>query len=693
MDSYKNYITTHLNIDESTQSVDDLWDNCETTIKQAAENILGFETSRPRNDWFDEQCQEVTDRKNRAYKKKLQRRTRESEEMYRRMRREEKKVHKKKKRESENRVIEEIEVLRSQNETRKFYQKINKMRKEFKPKVNMCKNKQGDILNDRDDILLRWVEHFSELLGSDENVTPEQFEARNKDQVEDPNIDDIRKAIRRLKNYKAPGQDGMPSELYKQGGDTLEKALLEIILKVWHQQRMPDKWQVGLICPIHKKGDLLECGNYRGITLLNTAYKILSYVIAERIQVYAEPRLGTYQCGFRPGRSTTDQLFILHQILEKTNEFNIDTFHFFIDFKAAYDSILRPKLYEAMNELEIPETLINLTKMTMSRVVCCVKIQNDISNPFETEVGVRQGDALACLLFNIALDKVVREAQLNNRGTIFNKSTQILAYADDVDIITRTIRQAKETFTTFEAAANNMGLHVNEQKTKFMAATKNQRVRDIGQNITINDHNFEGVREFEYLGATITVDNNNSAEIRRRIMLANRCYFGLSKYLRNRNLSRITKIRLYRTLIIPVLMYGSETWTLTKRDESLLMIFERKILRKIYGAIQEDGMWRRRYNFEIYNIYRQAGNKDIVTTIKIGRLRWAGHVNRYDDNNPAKKILKAEPIGTRGRGRPKLRWKDGVSEDARKIGAPNWTMQTRDRNEWRKKLEKVETLL
>lgn len=92
-----------------------------------------------------------------------------------------------------------------------------------------------------------------------------------------------------------------------------------------------------------KKGDQLECRNYRGITLLNTIYKILSNVLCERLRPYAEKYIGVYQAGFRGGRSTIDQIFTLRQILERTREHDIDTYHLFIDFKAAYDSVIRSK--------------------------------------------------------------------------------------------------------------------------------------------------------------------------------------------------------------------------------------------------------------------------------------------------------------------------------------------------------------
>jgi sorting nexin-29 len=120
--------------------------------------------------------------------------------------------------------------------------------------------------------------------------------------------------------------------------------------------------------------------------------------------------LGNYQCGFRKGKSTVDQIHSLRQILEKT-EYNISTFHIFIDFKSAYDSVKRDKLLKAMEEFLIPQKLINLTKATLRNIKFRVKIQNQLSELFTTERGLRQGDALACLLCNVALEWAIKDLE------------------------------------------------------------------------------------------------------------------------------------------------------------------------------------------------------------------------------------------------------------------------------------------
>jgi sorting nexin-29 len=109
--------------------------------------------------------------------------------------------------------------------------------------------------------------------------------------------------------------------------------------------------------------------------------------------------------------------------MEKTVEYQIGVHHLFVDFKSAYDSIYQEKLLCAMMELGIPSKLIRLVKTTMTNVQCSVQIQSHLSDPIPTACGVRQGDTLACLLFNTALEKVIRDSRIQTRGTIFFKTT------------------------------------------------------------------------------------------------------------------------------------------------------------------------------------------------------------------------------------------------------------------------------
>ena len=135
--------------------------------------------------------------------------------------------------------------------------------------------------------------------------------------------------------------------------------------------------------------------------------------------------------------------------------------------------------------------------------------------------------------------------------------------------------------------------------------------------------------------------------------------------------------------------YGCEAWTLTNRDKQYLRIFERRILRKIYGPAQnEDGSWRIRMNYELNEL---IGHADIVRFIKSRRITWLGHVMRMDDKGTPKRILQWKPIGTRTRGRPRKRWIAGVEEDFQIMGVRRWRKQCEERAQWKEITEKAKT--
>ena len=158
-----------------------------------------------------------------------------------------------------------------------------------------------------------------------------------------------------------------------------------------------------------------------------------------------EEILGDYQCGFRKGRSTTDQIFCLRMILERTCEYKLDIHQLYIDYKQAYGTINRAELVELMKEFEIPMKLLRLVSMTLANTKSKVKIQEKLSPSSETMIGLRQGDSLSTLLFNGCTEKIKRNVRSNPGGTIYNRTRQCLAHADDVVILGRSEGYIKKT--------------------------------------------------------------------------------------------------------------------------------------------------------------------------------------------------------------------------------------------------------
>jgi len=172
--------------------------------------------------------------------------------------------------------------------------------------------------------------------------------------------------------------DNIPSELIKYGGAQLAKAVTDLIKEIWRTEKIPNEWRTNIICPIHNKGDKLECKNYRKIPLLNTTYKVFRTILRNKLELLAENIIGEYQAGFRPGRSATDQLCAVKQVLEKCWEYDIDVYQLYVDFRKAYDSIDREKLYGIMLDFNISRKLLRLTRLTMENSKNRVKIQGNL---------------------------------------------------------------------------------------------------------------------------------------------------------------------------------------------------------------------------------------------------------------------------------------------------------------------------
>lgn len=253
----------------------------------------------------------------------------------------------------------------------------------------------------------------------------------------------------------------------------------------------------------------------------------------------------------------------------------------------------------------------------------------------------------------------------------------------------RSLTAIEEVYKDLEQGAAKIGLQINASKTKRMTQIRNKQNIYNPPNLTINM--FEETEKFKYLGTVMTSNNNELIEVQSRITAANKAYFALSAILKSNCVHKETKLKIYKTIIRSILCYASETWTLSKETEAKLGIFERKILRRIFGPVQENMQWRIRYNNELYKLYRSF---DIVTFIKLRRLEWAGHVYRMEGNRIPKKILEGKIHGKRPIGRPKNRWIDAVTIDSQDyLGTTAWRRLAQDRDSWRKKIEEAKARL
>jgi len=416
----------------------------------------------------------------------------------------------------------------------------------------------GTLLTGNKEIACEFKDMFAKLLNQpiinitvNELTTVEQL-------LEAPSKNELETGLNMLKNGKAPGVDEIVSECLKKGGPCLLDQLLKLKNIIWEQEEIPESWRVSVLCPVFKKGDIMECENYREISLLNTTYKILSNILLIRINPYIKEIIGEYQAGFMIGRSTVDQIHIIKQLAEKSHELNKDIHLMFIDCKAAYDSINREKLWNVMNKMGIPAKLVRMIRACAYESKIKVSFGGEVSDEFPVTTGLRQGDALLPALFNIALELVVRKVLIQAKGIKMNNNNEltVVAYADDIVLIAESEDDLRNTTSTLLNEGKEIGLKINESKTKYMILSR--RNHNINY-LKVDDHKFKRVQSFKYLGTEINESANSHEEVKKRITAANRCYYSLMPLFKSRLLSIKSKIRLYKAIVKPVALYACST--------------------------------------------------------------------------------------------------------------------------------------
>ena len=615
--------------------------------------------------------------------------------------------------------------------TKSFWESVkllkNGLSKPPPPKQVMMKKEDGSKCVSSEENAEVFRIHFSKLYNREESYDPSILSSITPCLLDDdfsqtPNVDEIRKAVLRLKN-KAPGASGLTAPMFKSltEDELCFDYFVKIIVDIWENETYPSQWDLGKLVILPKKGDLSKPGNYRGIMLLETAYKVLAIIIHNRLQPFVENLDHEAQCGFRQGRGCMDAVFSIKLALKKRREHNLETWVLFLDLVKAFDRVPRSLLWQVLQKFGLSDKLISILKVL--HVNFKVNFQVDsVDNTMPCTIGVKQGDILGPVLFVIYIAAIMQTwrkihdrplcmyrtkedftltgRRYNTKGSDF--SVDDSEYADDTAVLFES-RSDTETYSPLLIThffKFGMEIHVGDirtpekpSKTEILFVSKPPKSYsdpatydgiDLSP-IKLCAHTyFPIVDKFCYLGCFITRDCKDYVDITNRIKKASNAFGALrTSIFASRVISDEAKSAVYISLILPILLYGAETWSLTEHLLRLLRNFHHACIRSMC-RINRSHVFLYRISTE--SLLIRLNIQQIEFYIFNRQLSWLGHVSRMSFDRLPRKLLSCWVCNARLRGSPEFTYGRSVYKALKwfDIEKSTWFELTHDRGNWRK---------
>ena len=343
------------------------------------------------------------------------------------------------------------------------------------------------------------------------------------------------------------------------------KLLTKLFNKILKSGEFPEEWNYGLIRSIHKGLDKYDANNYRGITLNSCLGKLFCTILYNRLNPLLEKE-NIYckeQAGFRRNHRTTDHIFLLRNIIKKYTSQNKILYTCFVDFSKAFDSICRQSLIEKLRNIGINGDFLQIIKSIYETTTNSVIYKNAISEKFVSNIGVKQGDILSTMLFNLYINDLPSSLTSDSNDPIYidnTIATSCLKFADDLTLMSTSKEGLQKCLNNLESYCDKWKLKINTKKTKVLIFNR--------QGSLITKHPFlykqkriEVVREYKYLGFVFACSGSTNAGITNLINQAKKAWFSIQHYLsssKNKNID--TYLKLFDSLVKPILLYACEAW-------------------------------------------------------------------------------------------------------------------------------------
>ena len=481
-----------------------------------------------------------------------------------------------------------------------------------------------------------WAEHFTDLLNN------EGIERDSRDVIEamaalkevpvfnelnySISMDEVSRVIKRLKNNKSSGPDSLIYEMIKHGHQLLTKPILQLFNKVLVSGSFPERWSISMLKPLFKgNGSKLDPTKYRGISLMSCMGKIMCSVLNNRLSKFLEERkiLHKAQIGFKKGCRTTDHIFVLQSIVHKyINKFKSSgagkkyLYTAFVDFSKAYDTVWREALYYKLITNEISGNFLDVIMSIYKNYRLQIKLPEGLTEPIETNVGLKQGCVLSPLLFNFYINDLpaVFSNQECDPITIYNENLNCLMYADDLVLLSTTAEGLQNCLNKLGDYCQKWKLRVNIDKTKIVVFNKGGKLLK-KYSFRFNMKELEMVKSYKYLGIIFDVSGSTlepSKNLRER---ATKAMFKIMKTFGGKIDDCKVGTHLFNHMIKPILTYGSSIWGAHVYDFEKLLDEEGDRPNIYFDKIQIE-MVQTKFNKILLGVHKKAAN--VATYAELG---------------------------------------------------------------------------
>jgi len=420
----------------------------------------------------------------------------------------------------------------------------------------------------------KWWEHFLTLMNRNISHHDVNFENHINDFVSNLNVgaidsldfvispSEIIQAAKHLKNGKAAGIDGIRPEMIKEGIDTFAPALANLFNLIFQNGKFPSQWRTSSLTVIHKKGDKNTPSNYRGIAVSSNLCKLFCIVLYNRLYKFVNNNsvIPKQQIGFQKGSRTSDHILVLKSLIDRYINRAGKSYLYvcFIDFSKAFDTVWRNALLYKSIHVGIGGKFLHIIKDMYSSVSFAIKCDDKITDSFQTSVGVKQGCVLSPIFFNIFLHDLPNIFDAScDPVTLNNSFLSCLMYADDLILISESAKGLQCALDRLYDYCNKWKLLVNIRKSNVMIFNKSGHML---KNYTFKygDVTLDLTNEYCYLGIIFVPSGSFNKAMNQLKDKANKAYFKIRDNLYSSSVA--CSLKLFNTLIQPILNYGSEVW-------------------------------------------------------------------------------------------------------------------------------------